>query len=35
MIQSEAVLFVNAEDAELFGAGGFDADLTAALGVTF
>lgn len=35
MIQSEAVLFVNAEDAELFGSGGFDADLAAALGVTF
>ena len=35
MIQSQALLFVNAEDDELFGSGGFDADLAAALGVTF
>ena len=35
MIQSEAVLFVNAEDADLFSATGFDADLATALGVTF
>lgn len=35
MIQSQALLFVNAEDAELFGDNGFDADLASALGVTF
>jgi hypothetical protein len=35
MIQSQAVLFVNAEDAQLFGSGGFNADLEAALGLTF
>jgi len=35
MIQSQALLFVNAEDAQLFGSGGFDTDLAAALGVTF
>lgn len=35
VIKQKAILYVNAEDADLFGASGFDADLAAALGVTF
>jgi hypothetical protein len=35
MIQSQALLFVNAEDADLFSATGFDVDLAAVLGVIF
>lgn len=35
VIKSKAILYVNAEDADLFGSGGFDADLASALGITF
>ena len=35
IIKSKAILYVNAEDADLFSSGGFDADLSAALGITF
>jgi hypothetical protein len=35
VMKQKAILYVNAEDADLFGSGGFDADLATALGVTF
>lgn len=35
VIKSKAILYVNAEDADLFSSGGFNDDLAAALGITF
>lgn len=35
VIKSKAILYVNAEDADLFSSGGFNDDLATALGVTF
>lgn len=35
IIKSKALLYVNAEDADLFASGGFNDDLSAAIGITF